>query len=106
MTYESDAAERLRLEIRTVAAKSSRLQEELAAARASLTDAPVASERSEAASVVARQEADLRKISEHRTAEECGMLRRALDQALAQMQVGFDGSAAIVHATIIRAHID
>ena len=41
----------------------------------------------EASAAAARAEADHRRASEHRTAEECGMLRRALDQALVQMQV-------------------
>ena len=63
-------------------------QEELATAKASLAEAEAASKRSEAAAAVAHQEAEHRRVSEGRTSEECGMLRRALDQALAQMQVG------------------
>ena len=56
-------------------------------AKAGLAEVEVASKRSEAAAAAARLEAEHRRASEGRTAEECGMLRRALDQALAQMQV-------------------
>ena len=47
------------------------------------------------AAAAAKAEAEHRRTAEHRTAEECGMLRRALDQALAQMQVWVVGPCGL-----------
>ncbi|GIM10867.1 hypothetical protein Vretimale_14473, partial [Volvox reticuliferus] len=84
LTYESEAAEKLRLEVRATANKVAKLQQELAAAQAAVAAAQA--EKQGAERLVEQTRTSLAAVvaSEARTADECAMLRRALDQAVAQ----------------------
>lgn len=63
-------------------------QEELAEARAAQARAAEQQQQAVAAAEAAKEEAAARQATERRTAEECGMLRRALDQVLMGGLVG------------------
>ncbi|GAX75949.1 hypothetical protein CEUSTIGMA_g3392.t1 [Chlamydomonas eustigma] len=101
MSYESDAAERLRLEVRALTTRVQQYQTELQDAKHAAQEAIAARSQAESTASAARAEAEHRRTAEARTGEECSMLRRALDQALAQMQALSSESCSHVDRRIV-----
>eukprot|EP00798_Chlamydomonas_sp_ICE-L_P014633 gene14633-20667_t len=104
LTYESEAAEKLRYEVRATAARLHEVHQELAASKQTLEverSARDASDKKALETLEVEMSGGDAFDKKALTSEECSMLRKALDQAMAQVQAMRGDNNSMVDRRII-----
>lgn len=101
LTYESEAAEQLRHDLRLANAKTEKVNRELTGAKQQLQEVQRAREEAEAAVQSVRSSMEQQAQQAKRTSEECVMLRRALEENMKRLNVFNSESNTMIDRRIV-----